>query len=182
MTARSSAERVCVGRIGTAHGTRGEVKLWSFTADPMAIAEYGALATEDGARTFTIETLRPGKDFLVARLAGITDRTAAERLCNLDLYIARERLPQPADADEFYHADLIGLAVVGTDGRTLGTVVAIHNFGASDLIEVRPAQGGMTVMVPFTDAIVPTVDVAGGRIVIDPPEGLFGDSAASGKD
>src|SRR5207302_4949760 len=101
MAARSSAsERVCVGRIGAAHGTRGEVKLWSFTADPMAIKDYGVLATEDGTRSFTIETLRPSKDFLVARLAGVTDRTAAEKLCNLDLYIARARLPQPADADE----------------------------------------------------------------------------------
>jgi 16S rRNA processing protein RimM len=173
---------VCVGRIGAAHGTRGEVKLWSFTADPMAIRDYGALATEDGTRTFTIETLRPAKDFLVARLAGIADRTAAEKLCNLDLYIARDRLPEPADTDEFYHADLIGLTAVGTDGRELGTVIALHNFGASDLIEVRPVQGGMTVMLPFTEAIVPVVDVAGGRIVIDPPEGLFGDSGATGKD
>src|SRR5712691_6826278 len=110
MASRSSADqRVCVGRIGAAHGTRGEVKLWSFTADPMAIRDYGALAIEDGTRTFTIETLRPAKDFLVARLSGVADRTAAEKLCNLDLYIARERLPLPADADEFYHADLIGL-------------------------------------------------------------------------
>src|SRR5882757_7383497 len=111
MAAPSSADqRVCVGRIGAAHGTRGEVKLWSFTADPMAIKDYGLLATEDGMRTFTIETLRPGKDFLVARLAGIADRTAAEKLCNLDLYVARDRLPKPTDANEFYHADLIGLA------------------------------------------------------------------------
>jgi len=178
----SSGGRVCVGRIGAAHGTRGEVKLWSFTADPMAIKDYGALVTEDGTRTFTIETLRPGKDFLVARLAGVADRTAAEKLTNLDLYIARERLPQPADADEFYHADLIGLTAVGMDGRPLGTVVAIHNFGASDLIEVRPTQGATTVMLPFTKAIVPVVDVAGGRIVVDPPEGVFADSIATGKD
>ena len=172
---------MCVGRIGAAHGTRGEVKLWSFTADPMAIRDYGALATEDGTRTFTIETLRAGKDFLVARLAGIADRTAAEKLCNLDLYIARERLPESADTDEFYHADLIGLAAVGTDGRELGNVVAVHNFGASDLIEVQPVQGGMTVMLPFTEAIVPVVDIAGGRIVVVPPEGTFADGIASGK-
>ena len=170
---------MCVGRIGAAHGARGEVKLWSFTADPMAIKDYGALATEDGKRTFTIETLRPGKDFLVARLSGVTDRTAAEKLGNLDLYIARDRLP-PAEADEFYHADLIGLTAIGTDGRELGTVIAIHNFGASDLIEMRPTQGGATVMLPFTEAIVPVVDVAGGRIVVDPPEGTFADGTASG--
>jgi len=172
---------VCVGRIGAAHGARGEVKLWSFTADPMAIKDYGALATEDGKRTFTIETLRPGKDFLVARLAGVADRTAAEKLGNLDLYIARDRLP-PAEADEFYHADLIGLTAIGTDGRELGTVIAIHNFGASDLIEIRPTQGGATVMLPFTEAIVPVVDIAGGRIVVDPPEGTFTDSTATGNE
>ena len=172
---------MCVGRIGAAHGARGEVKLWSFTADPMAIKDYGALATEDGKRTFTIETLRPGKDFLVARLSGVTDRTAAEKLGNLDLYIARDRLP-PAEADEFYHADLIGLTAIGTDGRELGTVIAIHNFGASDLIEMRPTQGGATVMLPFTEAIVPVVDIAGGRIVVDPPEGTFRDSTATGNE
>ena len=172
---------MCVGRIGAAHGARGEVKLWSFTADPMAIKDYGALATEDGKRTFTIETLRPGKDFLVARLSGVTDRTAAEKLGNLDLYIARDRLP-PAEADEFYHADLIGLTAIGTDGRELGTVIAIHNFGASDLIEMRPTQGGATVMLPFTEAIVPVVDIAGGRIVVDPPEGTFTDSTATGNE
>src|SRR5438552_9509577 len=133
MAERSSGSgRVCVGRIGAAHGTRGEVKLWSFTADPMAIADYGPLATEDGARSFTIEALRPGKDFLVARLAGISDRSAAQQLTNLDLYIAREQLP-PAEADEFYHADLIGLTAVDRVGRELATVVAIHDFGAGDL-------------------------------------------------
>jgi 16S rRNA processing protein RimM len=176
MAAQSSAPgRVCVGRIGAAHGTRGEVKLWSFTADPMAIKDYGALATADGARTFTIAALRPGKDFLVARLAGIADRTTAEALANLDLYVARERLPEPADADEFYHADLIGLAAVDANGRELGTVVAVHDFGAGDLIEVRPTQSSTTVMLPFTDVVVPLVDVAGGRIVIDPPVGTFAD-------
>src|SRR5436309_2222662 len=135
--ATQSSSLVCVGRIGAAHGTRGEVKLWSFTADPMAIAGYGELATADGTRAFTIEALRPGKDFLVARLAGVADRTSAEKLANLDLYVARERLP-PAEADEFYHADLIGLAALDRDGHALATVVAVHDFGAGDLLELRP--------------------------------------------
>jgi 16S rRNA processing protein RimM len=174
------SERICVGRIGAAHGTRGEVKLWSFTADPLAIARYGPLETEDGARTFQIEALRPAKGFLVARLAGVPDRTAAEALRNIDLYVARERLPAPA-ADEFYHTDLVGLAVVDASGTPLGTVTAVHNFGAGDLIEVQPAAGSMTVMLPFTEAVVPVVDVAGGRIVIEPPAGAFAD-AAPGKD
>jgi 16S rRNA processing protein RimM len=178
MAARASTGRVCVGRIGAAHGTRGEVKLWSFTADPMAIKDYGALATEDGARTFAIAALRPGKDFLVARLAGVDDRTAAESLTNLDLYVERDRLPQTTDADEYYHADLIGLRAVDPKGGELGVVIAIHNFGAGDLIEIQPSHRSTTVMLPFTDQIVPVVDVAGGRVVIDPPEGTFADDEA----
>jgi 16S rRNA processing protein RimM len=165
--------RICVGRIGAAHGTRGEVRLWSFTADPLAIADYGALETQDRSRSFTIEALRPGKDFLVARLAGITDRTAAEALTNLELYVQRERLPAPGDADEFYHSDLIGLRAVGVDGSELGSVVAVQNFGAGDLLEVRPPNASGTVLVPFTAGTVPQVDVAAGRLVIDPPHGLF---------
>src|SRR6185312_9038757 len=97
------AARIRVGRIGAAHGTRGEVKLWSFTADPMAVADYGPLESEDGAATFEIEALRPAKDHLVARLAGVNDRSAAERLTNLRLYVSRARLPA-VEADEFYHA------------------------------------------------------------------------------
>lgn len=168
-------ERICVGRIGAAHGMRGEVKLWSYTADPMAIADYGALESADGTRAFRIATLRPAKGFLVARFEGIADRTAAEQLRNLDLYVARDRLPAVQGSDEFYHADLIGLAVVDARGEKLGAVVAVHNFGAGDLIEIAPAQGGATVMLPFTDANVPVVDIAGGRVVIDPPQGLFKD-------
>jgi 16S rRNA processing protein RimM len=165
-------ERVCVARIGAAHGTRGEVKLWSFTADPLAVAGYGPLETDDGAQTFEIAALRPVKDHLVARLRGVDDRTGAERLTNLELYVARTRLPPP-DADEFYHADLIGLAVVDVNGRPVGTVVAVQNFGAGDLLEVRPEGEAQTVMLPFDAATVPLVDVAGGRIVIDPPDGFF---------
>jgi 16S rRNA processing protein RimM len=163
-----AGQRVCVGRIGAAHGVRGEVKLWSYTSDPAAIAQYGALESEDGARTFTIEALRPAKDFLVARLAGVTDRNAAERLRNIDLYIPRERLP-PTEDDEYYHADLVGLAAVTGGGEPVGTVVALHNFGAGDLIELRIAGDNATVMLPFDTTVVPMVDIAGGRIVVDPP-------------
>jgi 16S rRNA processing protein RimM len=168
------AERICVAQIGPAHGTRGEVRLKSFTADPMAVKDYGALETEDGTATFRIEALRPAKSHLVAQLAGIRDRTAAERLANVRLFVPRERLPAP-ETDEFYHADLIGLAAVATDGRALGTVVAIHDFGAGDILEVRPEGQRNTVMLPFTTTTVPVVDVARRRIVIDPPEGVFKD-------
>jgi 16S rRNA processing protein RimM len=175
------AERICVGRIGAAHGTRGEVRLWSFTADPMAVADYGVLESEDGTRSFQIEALRPAKDFLVARFAGIADRTAAEQLRNLNLYVARDRLPPP-EPDEYYHADIIGLAVVDGSGATLGTVVTVHNFGAGDLIEVKPPLGGTTFMLPFTETVVPVVDVAGGRIVVDLPAGTFSDDTTPEKD
>src|SRR5262245_46767280 len=150
------ASRVLVAQIGAAHGLRGEVRLWSFTEDPLAVKDF-LLESEDG-RTFTVEALRPAKHFLVARLAGVSDRTAAEALCNCKLYVARERLPQP-EADEFYHADLIGLVAVAADGSALGTVLAIQNYGAGDVIEVKPARGD-TVLVTFTDSVVPTNDVA----------------------
>jgi 16S rRNA processing protein RimM len=157
--------RVCLGQIGAVHGLRGEVRLRSFTSDPAAITGYGPLETEDG-RVFEIERLRPAKDHFVASFSGIRDRTAAEKLANLKLYVPRERLPAPTRTDEFYHADLIGLAAVDPAGRTFGTVIAIHNFGAGDLIEVRPDAGNQTELVPFDAINVPTVDVAAGRIVV----------------
>jgi 16S rRNA processing protein RimM len=164
---------VCVGRIGAPHGVRGEVNLWSFTADPLAVTQYGPLESADGARSFEIEALRPGKSCLVARFAGITDRSAAEQLNNIELFVQRERLPSPDAADEFYHADLIGLAVVDIEGVELGRVVAVQNFGAGDLLEIEPIAGGDTVLLPFTEAVVPAVDIAGGRLVANPPEGIF---------
>jgi 16S rRNA processing protein RimM len=160
------AERICVAQIGAAHGIRGEVRLRSFTGDPMAIASYGPLESEDGAQRFTIETLRPAKDHFVARLEGVSDRNAAEQLTNLRLYVARDRLP-PAGDGEFYHADLVGLAAVTPDGAALGTVTAVHNFGAGDVIEIKPASGE-ALLVPFTDAAVPEIDLAAGRMVVVP--------------
>ena len=161
-----------MAQIGAAHGIKGEVKLKSFTTDPEAVARYGPLETEDGGRVFQIEALRAARDHLVARLAGVRDRNAAEALAGMRLYVARAALPEPA-ADEFYHADLIGLIAEDRDGAALGTVVAIHDFGAGDLLELRPREGGNTVMLPFTSHTVPVVDIAGRRIVIDPPQGLL---------
>jgi 16S rRNA processing protein RimM len=170
--ARACDARVCLGQVGAAHGLRGEVRLHSFTSDPAAIADYGPLETEDG-RVIEIEAIRPAKDHFVARLSGIRDRNAASALVNAKLYVPRERLPQTEEPDEFYHADLVGLAVVDPAGRNLGTVVAVHNFGAGDLIEVRPDAGGNTGLVPFDATHVPAVDIAAGKIVVDPPQGLF---------
>jgi 16S rRNA processing protein RimM len=165
-------DRICVAQIGAAHGIRGEVKLWSFTADPASVKDYGPLESEDGAQRFEIEAVRPAKDHLVARLVGVRDRNAAERLTNIKLYVPRERLPRPAP-EEFYHADLIGLRAEGVDGAALATVVAVHDFGAGDLLELRPLGQSNTVLLLFTTATVPVVDIAGGRIVIDPPHNLF---------
>jgi 16S rRNA processing protein RimM len=160
------ADRICVAQIGAAHGIRGEVRLRPFTGDPMAITSYGPLESEDGTRRFEIEALRPSKDLFVARLAGVKDRNAAEALTNLKLYVSRDRLP-PAAEGEFYHADLVGLAAVTPDGTSLGTVTAVHNFGAGDVIEIKP-ENGETLLVPFTDAAVPEIDIAAGRMVVVP--------------
>lgn len=168
----ASGARICLGQIGAAHGVHGEVRLRSFTAEPEAIARYGPLESEDG-RILAIESLRPVKDHFVASLSGVRDRAAAARLANLKLYVPRERLPEPAGADEFYHADLIGLAVFDRAGERIGAVIAIHNFGAGDLLEVRADAGGKTQLLPFDETHVPAVDVAAGRIVVDPPEKLF---------
>jgi len=163
-----SRDKVCVARIGAAHGVRGEVKLWSFTEDPAAVADYGPLETQDGSQRFEIEALRPGKDHFVARIAGIADRDAAEKLRNVDLYIPRARLPKIDEADTFYHADLIGLKAVTQNGDEVGTVSAIHNFGASDVIEIKPPAGD-SLLMPFTDATVPEIDLGARRIVVVPP-------------
>ena len=159
--------RICIAQIGAAHGVRGEVRLKPFTEDPLSVTRYGALESEDGKRRFEIEAVRPAKDMLVARLKGVTDRNAAEALTNVRLYVARERLPQP-DADEFYHADLVGLTAQKDNGEIVGTVKAVHNFGAGDLIEIEPANGA-TIMLPFDEVTVPVVDIAAKKIVIEPP-------------
>src|SRR3954462_9602374 len=147
------AAPICVTRIGTPHGLRGAVKLWTFTEDPFAVKRYGPLATKDGARRFEVTHVRAAKDHLVATLKGIATREEAERLNGLELYVAREKLPA-TDADEYYHADLIGLAAVSAAGEPVGRVIAIHNFGAGDIIEIAPLNG-TTMLLPFTNAVVP---------------------------
>jgi 16S rRNA processing protein RimM len=161
------ADRICVAQIGAAHGIRGEVRLRSFTGDPMAVTSYGPLESEDGKQRFEIEALRPAKDVFVARLRGVADRDAAEKLTNLRLYVSRDKLP-PADDGEFYHADLVGLAAVTPDGAALGTVTAVLNFGAGDILEIKPPSGE-PLLVPFTDTTVPEIDMQAGRMVVVPP-------------
>jgi len=167
------AQQICVARIGAAHGVRGAVKLWTFTEDPLAVKHYGPLTTKDGSRQFEVATAREAKGHLVATLKGVATREEAERLNGLELYIAREKLPA-TDEDEYYHADLIGLAAVTVADESLGRVAAIHNFGAGDIIEIAPPHGP-TMLLPFTNAVVPTVDLAGGRVVIALPAEIDGD-------
>lgn len=171
---------ICVAKIGAAHGVRGEVRLWTFTEDPLAVLQYGPLTTKDGTRSFEVAKAREAKDHLVATIKGVTDRNAAERLNGLELYIPRDRLPT-TDDDEYYHADLIDLAAETTAGVPLGRVLAIHNFGAGDIIEIAPPSGS-TLLLPFTNAVVPTVDLAGGRVVIELPAEIDGDKPDDGDD
>jgi 16S rRNA processing protein RimM len=177
--------RVCLGVITGAHGVRGAFRVTSFTTDPDDVAAYGPVSAAHGPegeahgpenetrgeRQLTLKVVGHAKGQVVAQADGIADRDTAEALKGMRLYVARARLPE-AEEDEYYHADLIGLAAEGIDGAPLGTVRAVADYGAGDLIEIE-RDGGQTVLVPFTRAIVPVVDLKGGRIVIDPPEGLF---------
>lgn len=169
-----SDARVCVGAIAGSFGVKGEVRLKSFTAEPEAIAGYGPLWTEDGARSFTVEIGRPVKHGFAARLEGIATKEEADALRGTRLFADRDALPALPD-DEFYHTDLIGLAVHDTGGRLIGRVTAVHNHGAGDLLEVSGPDLTAPVLLPFTRAGVPTVDLAAGRIVADPPEGILPD-------
>ena len=166
--AGASPQKLLMGRIGAAHGIKGEVRINSFTDEPLALKDYGPLDTNRPGLVIEIESARATSNVLVARLKGVTDRTAAEKLNGVELYIDRDKLP-PAGDDDFYHSDLIGLAARLSDGTVLGEVIAIPNFGASDLIEVRDPRTGDTFLYPFTKAVVPEVHVAEGYLVIEVP-------------
>jgi len=167
--------RICLGAIAGVHGVKGLVRLKSFTASPQDIASYGPLEDEQGKRRFEIDLVGASRGALIARVKGIEDRNAAERLKGEKLYVARATLP-PAAEGEFYQADLIGLDAFLRDGAALGRVIAVHDFGGGPNIEIaRPGatNGRGTVMVPFTKSVVPVVDIAERRLVIDPPVGLL---------
>lgn len=166
---------VCVGRIVGAHGVRGQVRLVSYTEDPASVASYGPLCDRDRRRSLTVRLLSlgrtGGREFWIAAVDGVADRTAAEALAGLDLYVPRSALPATDEEDAFYHADLIGLEARATDGTVLGRVAAIHDFGAGDVIEIAGEIAGRPspMVVPFTRQVVPVVDIAGGHIVVEPP-------------
>lgn len=164
-------EKVCVGAVAGAFGVRGEVRLKSFCAEPEDIAAYGPLTSEDGSQSFTISLTSQIKNGFAARLGGVATKEQADALRGLRLYVDRDRLPSPGD-DEYYHADLIGLDVYDTGGTLIGQVKSVLNHGASDLLEVQGPGLKSTILLPFTREAVPTVDLATGRIVADPPEGL----------
>jgi 16S rRNA processing protein RimM len=161
--------RVCLGAIAGAHGVRGLVKIKSFTQDPANLTAYGPLGNESGRRRFEIAVTGQAKGLLVARIAGVEDRDAAQALRGVQLYVARAALPEPEEAEEYYQADLIGLAVEDPQGRLLGKVAAVENYGAGDFLEIARAEGA-PLLVPFTKAAVPLVDLEGGRVVVDLPE------------
>lgn len=175
MTGPAEGSRVCVGALAGAFGVHGEVRLKSFCAEPEAIADYGPLWSEDGRRSFAVTITRAIPQGFAARLGGVATREEAEALKGVRLYAGRDRLPALPE-DEFYHADLIGLEVVDTGGAVLGRVVAIHDHGAGDILEIAGASAALerrgSLLLPFTRAAVPTVDLARGRIVADPPPGL----------
>ena len=167
---------VLLGEFGRAHGLNGEVRLKSYTGDPQAIAGYGNLQTADG-RTLTLADVRPAPgpspDMLIARVKGVSGRSAAEALNRVALYVPRDRLAAPEDDDEVYAADLIGAAAVDEAGTLVGTIVAVPNYGGGDLLELRPPNGGATALLPFTKAFVPVLDVAQRRVTVVAPEDLF---------
>ena len=163
------SDTILLGRIVGAHGIRGDVIVHSFAAVPENIGSYGPLTDKAGTRSFKLRVLRTTpKGAVIARVAGIGDRNAADALKGVELYIAREKLPDP-DEGEFYHADLIGLSAVGPDGAEIGEIIAVHNFGAGDLIEIRLAGGSKTELVVFSDRNVPSVDLASRRAVVVMP-------------
>ncbi len=165
---------VLVGRFGAPQGVRGEVRVQSFTADPRAIGGYGPLTDAARAKAFVFERQRALKDdMLVVKVLGVETREAASALNGTEIFARRDRLPEPS-ADEFYYDDLVGLVAAARDGRTLGRVAGVSNYGAGDILEIAPEAGGEPLLLPFTRAVVPEIDFEAGRIVVEPPEEVEG--------
>lgn len=171
----ASSSRVAVGVFGAPHGVRGEMRLKSFTGDPLAIVDYAPLTDKSGQRRYVLKKARPFKDdLLIVSVEGVADRDAAAKLTNLEVFASRDVMP-PAEEDEFYHADLIGLQAKDPDGKIIGFVLAVHNFGAGDIIEIKPIDGGQTLLLPFTKAIVPQINLADETITIILPDEVEGE-------
>lgn len=173
--------RILLGRIAGAHGIRGDVLIRSFAGDPQDIAAYGPLTDADGKRSFTIKAARVTNKGVVARIAGVADRNGAEALVGVELYVDRDRLPEP-EPDTFYHSDLVGLAAVAPDGSPIGRIAAVVNYGAGDILEIAVGDSGATELVPFSPAYVPDVDIAGGRVTVVLPESIEAGEPSDGSE
>lgn len=171
----SKSQRIFLGQIGAAHGIKGQVRIATHTQDPEAIGGYGPLETDRPGLVITLTKVRVQKNVVIAHIKGVSDRSAAEQLNGVSLFVDRDRLPPPEDEDDFYHADLLGLDARLDSGVSIGQVSAILNFGAGDLIEIRDPQSGDTYLYPFTKAVVPVINIAEGYLTIvvplDAPEG-----------
>ena len=166
-------KRVCLGRAIGGRGLHGEVRIKTFTQDPLAIASYGSLQDEAGTRQFELSDVKAAKDGVVAWVKGVSTREAADALKGVEFYVDRAALPEMDDESTIYYADLIGMVAIDENGSALGQIVAVQNFGAGDLLEIRPVTGGATVLVPFTEEIVPDIDRVAGWLLMLPPEGIF---------
>lgn len=177
------AETLLVAVIVQAHGVRGQVRVKSFTQDPEALCALGPLSDDTGTRRFTLSFKGRAKELVLCAIDGVTDRTAAEALKGTRLFVDRQALDDAAlEEDEYYHADLLGLAAETPQGRPLGRVRAVHDFGAGDVLEILAEGSGRPVVVPFTRAVVPRIDLAAGRLVVDPPPGLLDDGREPNRD
>ena len=168
-----SKGRILLGVVAAPHGVRGLVRIRSFTEEPMAIGTYGPLSDETGRKMYRVEALSAVKGAVLAQIEGVADRTAAEALRGLRLYVERSALPATAER-QWYEADLIGLSAVGRDGRDWGKVLAFHDFGAGLTMEISGGEASRSsLMLPFTDEAVPEIDVDGGKVLVDPPAGVL---------
>jgi 16S rRNA processing protein RimM len=173
--------RILLGQISGVHGIKGHVLVRTYSAEPEGIAAYGPLENKAGDRTFTLKIIRVTDKGVVASIAGIADRTAAEALRGTGLFVARSKLPKPADG-EFYHSDLIGLQAVDETGLLIGQVIAVQNYGAGDLLEIKHPGGTQTDLIPLTNDFVPSIDLERGIAVINPPRLIDGDDGFGGQE
>ncbi|WP_102960696.1 ribosome maturation factor RimM [Mangrovicella endophytica] len=166
MPPRTSATSVLLGVIGAAHGLKGEVRVRSFTDDPESLGAYGPLHDAEGNR-YTVRSARLQKTVVVVRFEEVRDRSAAERLNGRELFVDRSALPEEEDEDDFYQSDLVGLSVVTVGGQAVGTLIGFHDFGAGEIAEIQPEKGP-SVLIPFSQAAVPEIDIKRGVIVVEP--------------
>ncbi|MEM9630452.1 MAG: ribosome maturation factor RimM [Pseudomonadota bacterium] len=169
----SDSQKVLLAKIGAAHGIRGEVRVKPFGDDPLSFTDYGVLTTRDGKQSFEVDKARVQKTVVITKFKEISDRNQAEELNGVELFIDRDQLPEPEE-DEFYYSDLNGLNVLDQAGDTLGKIVAVQDFGAGDLLEIRPKRG-KTFYIPFTREFVPEISLAEGQVTVDVPEGYLSD-------